>query len=133
MGPRISVDTRTGIASIDGADDVPVSRVVTATTRGVDARRYPQQGPEFHYFALQGFGVLQDPSLAASVFSKAFVLKAVARSYFQPARVWAGSVQLWRVRGDALPDSARATAARPRALASAMNCAMHNGFLYSAC
>jgi hypothetical protein len=99
-GEALRVDLLAGTAAVDDAAPEPLSRIVLSSGRGLRQRAFHAQGPEFHWFSPQGFGVLQDPRLARSVFSRAFVLKAVAPEYFRPAQLWSGTFQIWEVRGD---------------------------------
>jgi hypothetical protein len=68
----------------------------------VRTRMFPFAGPRFTFFQHLGFGVLQGPRIAHSLFGRLFIQKERPPSYFQPQLWRSPSVQLWQVTGDAL-------------------------------
>jgi hypothetical protein len=104
-GPGVTVDLARGLATLADGRGIALSRALLNAGGRLEQRRYGDaEGPEFHFFPAQGFGVLQDRQLARSVFSNSFVLKLSVSRYFRPAiPQWSGTFQVWKVTGDRLP------------------------------
>jgi asparagine N-glycosylation enzyme membrane subunit Stt3 len=105
-GNGVRIDQKNGVLHVRG-ERIPLSRLSIYMDDNrqfkVKTRGYRQgRGFVLTYFQSTGVGVLQDKTLADSVFGKLYLSDQFPESYFKPVLLFPDIGQLWKVTPDTL-------------------------------